>query len=104
MEHHSFQKVRKASREAFGGVGGMAEPDDTEYFQMMAEQELELARKAELRSVASAHHRMACAYLDRLDDFDPSSREAESSAVEGAARKFPKRHEPKHRNWPPRRR
>ena len=41
-------------------------PDDEAYFHHRAEVQLALAERAELPQVASAHYRMANAYVDRL--------------------------------------
>lgn len=45
----------------------MNEEDDLEYFQRRAEEELELAQKADVPAVVSAHYELAENYLDRVD-------------------------------------
>ncbi|TFI59794.1 hypothetical protein E2493_02865 [Sphingomonas parva] len=47
-------------------AGGASPEDEIEYFQARAEQELELAQKANAPEVVAAHFEMASEYLERV--------------------------------------
>ena len=60
----------------------MSEEDDLEYFQRRAEQELELAQKADVPAVVSAHYGLAEKYLDRISG-GPADTSAEVAQAPG---------------------
>ncbi|HEY0445686.1 MAG TPA: hypothetical protein VGD19_04460 [Allosphingosinicella sp.] len=51
----------------------MRHDDDVDYYQQRAEQEIELAQRADDQRAVQAHYQLASAYLDRIypEDQEP---------------------------------